>query len=121
MLNIDIQNTTLPQAQTTSEKDFQTNIAMVANIVGSPETVKIWVMKKNNSILKNFYKSIESTPLIEPPLLFIDDEADNASINTNKPENSPTKINESIRKILKKFKKKLLCRLYSYTFCKYFC
>ena len=64
---------------------------MVANIVGSPETVKIWVMKKNNSILKNFYKSIESTPLIEPPLLFIDDEADNASINTNKPENSPTK------------------------------
>ncbi len=105
MLNIDIQNTTLPQAQTTSEKDFQTNIAMVSNIVGSPETVKIWVMKKNNSILKNFYKSIESTPLIEPPLLFIDDEADNASINTNKPENSPTKINESIRKILKKFKK----------------
>ena len=61
MLNIDIQNTTLPQAQTTSEKDFQTNIAMVSNIVGSPETVKIWVMKKNNSILKNFYKSIEYT------------------------------------------------------------
>ena len=88
MLNIDIQNH-FTSGMDNIRKDFQTNIAMLGNIVGSPETVKIWVMK-NNSILKNFYKSIESTILIEP-LLFIDDEADNASINTNKPENSPTK------------------------------
>lgn len=36
-------------------------------------------------------------------MLMIDDEADNASINTNKQDEDPTKINNYIRKILKLF------------------
>ena len=36
-------------------------------------------------------------------MLLIDDEADNASINTNDPDDDPTAINGCIRKILKLF------------------
>ena len=39
------------------------------------------------------------------PLLIIDDEADNASINTNKPDVNPTATNSWIRKILRLFTK----------------
>lgn len=39
------------------------------------------------------------------PMLMIDDEADNASINTNKPELDPTKTNSMIRKIVGLFDK----------------
>src|SRR5699024_533200 len=41
----------------------------------------------------------------ELPLLLIDDEADNASINTSQDSDDPTTINKSIRKILKLFSK----------------
>lgn len=39
------------------------------------------------------------------PVILIDDEADNASINTSGDDNSPTAINEGIRSILKRFHK----------------
>jgi hypothetical protein len=39
------------------------------------------------------------------PMLMIDDEADNASINTNKPDLDPTRTNAAIRRILKLFDK----------------
>ena len=39
------------------------------------------------------------------PMLMIDDEADNASINTNKPELDPTKTNAMLRRILSLFAK----------------
>ena len=40
---------------------------------------------------------------IQSSLLIIDDEADYASVNTNRPEKDPTKINELIRQILNCF------------------
>lgn len=69
----------------------------------------ILVIKKNTSILKHLQKWIATSytdqegELIDVPLLLIDDEADNASVNTKKPESDPTAINAGIRKILAAF------------------
>ncbi len=69
------------------------------------------VVKKNVTVLQYLYdwlhKGVPEDSPISFPLLFIDDEADNASINTNKLSNDAnlTRTNELIRKILKSFKK----------------
>ena len=77
-------------------------------IKGLQEPV-ILVLKKNKSVLENLatWLSTRNTDhigdKIDLPLLFIDDEADNASVNTNKPDKSPTAINNAIVEILKLF------------------
>lgn len=43
--------------------------------------------------------------MIDLPLLLIDDEADNASVNTNNPDKDPTAINNGIRNLLRLFNK----------------
>ena len=62
------------------------------------------VIKKNTSTLKNVISWLNSRypDKINVPLLLIDDEADNASINT-KDQEDPTMINKRIRKLLQKF------------------
>lgn len=64
------------------------------------------VIKKNSSTLKNVLSWLNKKypHQCKAPLLLIDDEADNASINTKEDED-PTVINKHIRKILKKFQK----------------
>lgn len=75
---------------------------------GLKETA-LFVVKKNSKILKNLHKWLNDNNesdinnKIHLSLLLIDDEADNASINTRKPENDPTAVNLQIRKILNKF------------------
>jgi len=64
------------------------------------------VVKKNKRILENLASWLQAHNTgpngeIDIPLLMIDDEADNASVNTN-PENA-TAINSGIRKLLKLF------------------
>ena len=72
------------------------------------------VVKKNVTVLRNLYEWLQTgrecrngqdDVRLPWPLLFIDDEADNASINTNElsEEANPTKTNALIRKILKSF------------------
>ena len=68
----------------------------------------LFVLKKNKSILENLIawlnQSVEyGETTIKHSLLLLDDEADNASINTNDPDAEPTAINNCIRKILKLF------------------
>ncbi len=68
----------------------------------------IFVVKKNKNILKNLHSWLLSNNAdlnnkIDLPLLFIDDEADNASVNTNKEDQDPTAINAAIRDILDSF------------------
>lgn len=69
----------------------------------------IFVIKKNVSVLKKLYASLKNintssaVSQITVPMIMIDDEADNASINTNKKDEDPTKINNYIRKILTLF------------------
>ncbi|MFJ9501558.1 Z1 domain-containing protein [Brevibacillus centrosporus] len=70
----------------------------------------LFVVKKNKSVLKNLESwlcsnNADHTGKIDLPLLLIDDEADNASVNTKKEDQDPTAINEAIRSILNRFYK----------------
>ena len=72
-------------------------------------TTVVFVIKKNKSILNNLIRWLKSNNadtrgVISKSLLLIDDEADNASVNTNDPEKDPTAINKAIRKLLKLFR-----------------
>lgn len=74
----------------------------------------IAVVKKNAYVLNRLeqWLSAQSTEIVNgnkiirnKPLLIIDDEADNASINTKKDDLNPTKINGQIRNLLRLFQK----------------
>ena len=71
----------------------------------------IFVVKKNSSVLKRLNKWLSTynqngTSQIDHSLLVIDDEADNASVNTKAdPEETPTAINGQIRQLLSMFTK----------------
>ena len=99
-----------PIAFTSREKDFVgSNDQNTTYKISSNSEPMIFVIKKNVSVLKKIYASLKNintnqfNQKIDAPMIMIDDEADNASINTNKPENDPTKINNYIRKILALF------------------
>lgn len=70
----------------------------------------LFVVKKNKSILNHLCTWLKDNNadyengLIDLPLLLIDDEADNASVNTNSEEKDPTAINQAIRNILNCFR-----------------
>jgi hypothetical protein len=69
------------------------------------------VVKKNKTILDNLYNWLSTNNVrnsngqIDKSLLIIDDEADNASINTSKPDADPTAINKAIRSLYSIFAK----------------
>ncbi|MBS0606340.1 MAG: Z1 domain-containing protein [Verrucomicrobia bacterium] len=77
------------------------------------ETPFLLVVKKNASVLKRILSWVQNQGKLNPatgkkindevPLLLIDDEADNASINTKSQDEDPTVINRAIRQILKSF------------------
>jgi hypothetical protein len=87
--------------------DFQKSQFVTANrALGVGEGFTLVVLKKNSSVLRNFNTWLnEAAPetLAACPTLIVDDESDQASVNTNKPENDPTAINDHIRKLVKKF------------------
>lgn len=98
---------------TTSISDFNTAAANSSGINFGMKDPLVLVVKKNATILNRLLQWLNSKAIdIEgrrvirsKSLLLIDDEADNASINTN-PENDPaTKINDLIRNILRLFDK----------------
>ena len=71
----------------------------------------VLVIKKNVSTLKSLHDWLEELnakgqgKISDVPMLMIDDEADNASINTKKEDLDPTKTNRRIREILSLFDK----------------
>lgn len=72
----------------------------------------IFVIKKNVTTLTALHKWLRELNaergagrISDVPMLLIDDEADNASINTNKKDLDPTRTNEMIRRILGLFAK----------------
>lgn len=71
----------------------------------------IFVIKKNVHTLNALHRWLKEMnakgdgQIKDVPMLMIDDEADNASINTNKSDLNPTKTNSLIRKILGTFAK----------------
>ena len=58
-------------------------------------------MEKLYEWLKKFNQ--DSNGKVNAPMLLIDDEADNASVNTRKEDDTPTAINKSIRMLLSLF------------------
>ncbi len=98
-------------AVTSTSSDF--NAATAKKIVGQLTNISapvIFVLKKNKSVLEKlekwlrYYNAGNVTKTIDLPMLLIDDEADNASVNT-KDADSPTAINAAIRKLLRLFVK----------------
>ncbi len=69
-------------------------------------SARLMVVKKNKTVLANLVKDLNKikTPLSEIPVLIVDDEADEASVNTAnpaKPDAERTAINEKISELLK--------------------
>ncbi|MDM1757675.1 Z1 domain-containing protein [Acinetobacter sp. 256-1] len=101
-----------PVSFTTVDCDFNKNLAnSVATGIGNFNKPVILVIKKNVSTLRSLHdwlvnfnmNGAKSNGKINAPMLMIDDEADNASINTNDSDLDPTQTNSYIRTILKCF------------------
>lgn len=104
----------MPVTVTTTESDFNKALAKSFGMeLKSLNNTFILVIKKNVNTLSNLYNWLkelntreELEKITDIPMLLIDDEADNASINTNKPELDPTRTNKEIRNILNLFRKR---------------
>lgn len=87
--------------------DFKTDSRKALNQTNLNNTTSpiILVIKKNTSVLEQLIEWLKGKDLSEKSLLLIDDEADNASVNTKKEYDILTTINRKICAILKNFKK----------------
>lgn len=100
-----------PITLTSTIDDFQTQKAngVVLDLQTLNQPV-LFVIKKNVTSLKNlnkWLKMFNSTgeEKIKTSLLLVDDESDNASVNTNPEDGDPTSINKQIRELLYAFTK----------------
>ena len=97
-------------AMTSRSADFTGNSDKIAVSLADKDAV-IFVIKKNASVLKKLtdwlisLNADPSTKKIDLPMLLIDDEADNASVNTSADKEDPTKINKMIRELVNVFTK----------------
>lgn len=98
------------QAFTSRGSDFKAAAVDVLHLsLTALKEPALVVVKKNTKILDNLHEWLSSSinsptgGKIDHPLLVIDDEADNASVNTSAEEDDPTAINARIRKILSQF------------------
>lgn len=97
-------------AMTSIDNDFKQNADKIITSLSNFNLI-MFIVKKNTTILQRMYnwlKNINADPSdnkIHYPMLLIDDEADNASINTKKDGNDPTKTNKLIRQLCNVFNK----------------
>ena len=99
-----------PSAFTTSQRDFNKSIA---DSVGVPlrnlVEPAVFVIKKNTSTLRNLIEWLTAhnaqlgTSTVDEPMLLVDDEADNASINIRHRQDEISRINGQIRELLHLF------------------
>ena len=92
----------IPHSVTDIREDFKVSNSIRLQTHKTPVLV---VTKKNHAVLKNILRWLESqkserTGRFEFPTLIIDDEADNASVNTADEGEDPKAINHLIRSIL---------------------
>lgn len=98
-------------ALTSRASDFRGNSNKIAMSLGKDKDAVVFVIKKNTTTLTKLTKWLidlnadPRTHKIDMPMLMIDDEADNASINTSSDKEDPTKINKLIRKLADVFTK----------------
>ena len=98
-------------SMTSRAKDFTgDNDKIAVSLKGNNQAV-VFVIKKNTTTLQKLTKwliTLNADPItkkIDLPMLMIDDEADNASINTSASKEDPTKINKLIRELASVFTK----------------
>mgnify|MGYP002529767602 CR=1 FL=1 len=98
-------------AMTSRASDFKgDNDKIAVSLAGNNDAV-VFVIKKNTTTLTkltNWLVTLNADPVtkkIDMPMLMIDDEADNASINTSASKEDPTKINKLIRELASKRRK----------------
>lgn len=101
-----------PATLTNINEDFNKNTAAKSGWkINDFSKPIILVIKKNVTTLDALHKWLKELNakgdgrISDVPMLLIDDEADNASINTNKEDVSPTRTNSMIRRILGLFEK----------------
>ena len=95
-----------PDFGTSRDQDFSRNNAVTGAALSSLKEPKIFVIKKNKSVIENLNTWLHDQAIggrIDEPLLMIDDEADNASVNTHKDPGQSTAINLAIKETLAKF------------------
>lgn len=96
-------------AYTSYEDDFKVGHDKTMSSLESQSSLVMFIVKKNVPVLKRLYKWLvgdgqnKRNGKLPYSLLLIDDEADNASINTKKDAYNPTKTNAIIRKICEVF------------------
>lgn len=98
-----------PLCLTTRADDFKSTTKDLGVFLQSLSEPLVLVMKKNSRTLANLIDWLKigngqaGARISSVPMLLIDDEADNASVNVSKSEDSPSAINERIRKLLDSF------------------
>jgi len=96
-----------PAYFTTNTKDFRKAVANQIGVgIGDLKEPVVLVIKKNKSTLENLIDWLKHNNLHNLknyPMLLVDDEADHASINTNKEGDIATTINRKIRELLRLF------------------
>jgi len=99
-----------PVALTNTLRDFNKATATTnTSQIGQYNVPLVLVIKKNSSTLKNLLEWLkehsvhQGTQMVSQPMLLIDDEADNASINTAYSRDEVTRINGQIRELLSLF------------------
>ena len=96
---------------TSRDQDFRKNGGSVTTLsLNSIHEPALVVTKKNQAVLERLAawlraRNADRRGLIEVPMLLIDDEADNASINTKKDRCKTTAINKGIRDLLSLFER----------------
>lgn len=96
---------------TSREHDFRKNAASALNVALNALNEPVLVVtKKNKAVLERLAtwlraRNADRRGHIDLPMLLVDDEADNASINTKKDPNETTAINKAIRDLLGLFER----------------
>ena len=101
-----------PNAFTTSQRDFNKSIADSVRIpLQNLSEPAVFVIKKNSSTLKNLiewltaHNARHGTATVREPMILVDDEADNASINIRHRQDEISRINGQIRELLSLFER----------------
>lgn len=89
---------------TNTRQDFVKWIKQNINATPSEYTKPlVLVVKKNKAVLGHVHNWLRSKRIRDQNIFIIDDEADNASINSKRDDNDPTQINRKIRELFTNF------------------
>lgn len=102
--------TPIVTAYTSYDDDFKVGHDRTMSALEAQSSLVMFIVKKNVPVLKRLYswltnenQTFNEKGKLPYSLLLIDDEADNASVNTKKPGYDPTATNSIIRKLTEAF------------------